>query len=1012
MKFLSDIKKQKVSFRRKVTGAGNNSFLKIFVLGFIISLVACNDDLEINRGTNSEEEGVVYLYIPDVDEAAEFGATRSDEFQNTRAVYEAAEGRIRTLWFFAYPSENPGGATKMVSQLIGQQYLNITTVDGYKQYPLRNFATGNYHIYLIANFDDYLSNNISADLNEDELRALILNFPTDKTLEQTRLPMYCLNTEIKTSPNSSKSESGDFSVTENGSIYADLTFLCAKVRYTILFDRTENGFSYQFPNNNVNFSGAKVENLPKKTKLFDPKTNFSSDELFNRSSINFERKQYPAADSPYFDIMKTQQENAPANLNPASSTWTSNTAQRAWQGVIYVPENLSSGETMTKLTFTPNGENMQDSYSFAPKEFKRGQMYDLVAKMKDNDFEVDVKVEDWNLTRLAYILHGPYELVVESTHLVITSGEFSTMGYHTDVDRISFDFPTINITNSEGENVDMPLYVADFIKDGETKDAYGRPYNLSPNFEKHFHIRVNPEIPFSVLMQLKLYGEYTDEKEVTHTLPYTDKDGVFQDQEGTLDYFHIVAGNLHKRIATTLNLDAFLNVTPETINIETREYYLGSQDAVNPIPIYFFSNYQSIGTDVEFYLYDPSELIKGVGCKENCTKKDLLLDPGEGVDTQDVYLNYYRIKVRSGVLNLHLDNITAGHDYWLERHEYSLTFYLNVRDPRTGEMLKNPDGTNYIISKEVKIVIKPFTTNYTIHFYNASGYNWKKPHVFIYQDLLLPSDLTDGFNNANEKVDGRPYAGKIVGYRENNNGAITENAATQYVFSNNISFKGWDGYGGPVVNNPYDIYQTYINDSFYDNYRQGFIMLGKPSSRDTNWLWNYDYGYTNRNSMRDERYRFDVNFNEDHQERINKSTTGWNCSDCKSNYEKYKGSNKNYDYPGVMMEKDDEHPGWYTYTLTGVAQPGKTMIIFCDTHGPWNGGADGHGDEGWNPTTENKYRYPRDNATGLTLFDFEDNEGWFVFKGPNQENYDNSNIVTNHFFYDDKADAEAYINQN
>ena len=411
----------------------------------VMSLQSCTEDLEIYNGYDNQGDEGISLYIPDVDWAAEYGATRNDEYRNSRAVSEAVEGRIHTLWLFAYPDENPNGAEKMVTQLTGNNYLNIQSEGGYKKYTLTNFASGNYHIYLIANFNSYLDSPISEDLTEEELRSLILNFPTTKTLEQDMLPMYCLNTEIKSSENSAKSTSGVFEVKKGGSIYADLTFLCAKVRYTILFDRSANGFSYQFPNNNVNFSGAKVENLAKETKLFDPKTSFGTDELFNISSINFQRKQYPAAGSKYFEITTATSADAPANLDAATSTWTTATAQRAWQGMIYIPENLSGNdsETQTKLSFTPNGENMESSYSFTPRQFKRGQFYDMVAKLKKTEFEVDVNVADWTLSQLAYNLHGPYELIVEATNINIKSGEFSTLGYDTDVKQISFDFPTI-----------------------------------------------------------------------------------------------------------------------------------------------------------------------------------------------------------------------------------------------------------------------------------------------------------------------------------------------------------------------------------------------------------------------------------------------------------------------------------------------------------------------------------------------------------------------------------------
>ena len=64
------------------------------------------------------------------------------------------------------------------------------------------------------------------------------------------------------------------------------------------------------------------------------------------------------------------------------------------------------------------------------------------------------------------------------------------------------------------------------------------------------------------------------------------------------------------------------------------------------------------------------------------------------------------------------------------------------------------------------------------------------------------------------------------------------------------------------------------------------------------------------------------------------------------------------------MEYVEEGPnkGWYRFELSGVATPGKALIMFTDTHP--------HGYDVAN-------RYPLDKQVGVPLFDFPNREGWF-----------------------------------
>lgn len=135
---------------------------------------------------------------------------------------------------------------------------------------------------------------------------------------------------------------------------------------------------------------------------------------------------------------------------------------------------------------------------------------------------------------------------------------------------------------------------------------------------------------------------------------------------------------------------------------------------------------------------------------------------------------------------------------------------------------------------------------------------------------------------------------------------------------------------------------------------------------------------------------------------------GW-CADWKIDRSSYKDSHKVYIYtqigetkadgtkdentaewyftggwPGSSMEADNNNPGWYYYsiahnatskgnnnkgqaqtTATKMIKPGQTLLIF--SNGTYTG-------TGYQP-----HRFTHHNDPGITLFNYEDREGWYLY---------------------------------
>lgn len=884
---------------------------KVFkvILGAIMGIMApsCSDDVSVTPKTDlTSSEGLV-IRIPNLSNSAAFAYTRTDGNAPTRVQIEATqtEAAIDNIYLVAVNADNSS-----ISVIALTNSKTPSTSSGeYTDYGPVKLQPGDYNFYLLANLDHYIDGTVSGKENLTDIENLVLNFKGESNTSKLKLghlPMCCLPKDIKTSPSddSKLGETGKITITEGGTgqaIYADLTFLCSKVRYTLLFDLAEEGNT--FTSNDVDFTGVKATQVREETAIHN---GTPSPTLFSvESDIDFNMAGYPTDDlkTAYLDI--ENQEDSPKMLVPVES-WT-NENERAWQGVVYLPENKPGESTgATKLNFEGQGEEMLDDYSLTlfwnNHGIERGHFYDLVGIIKTadtQDLQTTLRVVNWDTKSLTYELHGPYELTVASTKLEMTSGQTVELPYS---------------SNAEVTGVSPKIY---WNTDGSGNISFVWPDesgNISGDYQKSAAL-FDIDLASKPGVALITTGE---------DIPYDVLNALIQNSDNgfnKINYFHLQVGNLLKKIEVmSLEVKKYLNINPLEILIDVREYITSGIDS-NEIDILIDCNV----TDEIIVSGDVASLINNNGI--------LWINALTGANLSTSKLT---ITEGSGTLRLNMKGFFDGETFWKNEKVFTINF-------SAGD---EPD-----LNKSLTIKVKPFTTDYVFHFRCVSGdYPWKSPHVYAYQCLELPWDLDGEYEK---------YAGHTVGYDFGSNG---QSSALEYLFSNNVSFRGWQGYGGTV---PLDLEGTYFID--------GFVHVGgKQVSGST--LFNPE-----NNS---EYYNYETDFNSVHAH----NQLNWWCETCRkyqtaSDYNRENGGNYgSHAFAGVAMEKESgENEGWYKYTLSGVATPGKALIIFFDGH-VW---------EDLNGRTEKNYRYPcKDNGedtAGISLFNYPDHEAWFVFDG-NGEN--------------------------
>ena len=423
----------------------------VAALAVMIATPSCSDDTDL-PAASADGDTVITLHVPNPS-AAESSRSRAAGDDPAPSVdITTAEGAIKSLWLLAYDTK---GSNHVVKQLQSSGEVS----SGYTTYSIQ-FTPGSYRFYVVANIDSYIDKSVSAATAEDELKAMILRFSPEKLPNLADgLPMACLHDEIDEAD-------ADGIVTiapgEKKQVHADMRFLCAKVRYTILFNNDKDGFSYDtFGDHTISFTGGSASGVIASTTLLRAESS-STEGSFALDEVPLESVDY-----------------------------VNETVTGAWRGTVYLPENLSTEKkslTTLLLNATLDGSDAALRYTITlpspekvtstekPGSLQRGHFYDLTGHVTSLGDRLDLtaEVKDWTLLQLVYDIHGPYFLHVEKTKVQVQSGVETLIKYDTDAGELQFESDKL-------DGKDLFVFSTVTGEDGE----------------KYISVNVNPEIPAS-----------------------------------------------------------------------------------------------------------------------------------------------------------------------------------------------------------------------------------------------------------------------------------------------------------------------------------------------------------------------------------------------------------------------------------------------------------------------------------------------------------------------------------
>lgn len=272
---------------------------------------------------------------------------------------------------------------------VGEDF-KLVRENGETDYHTFNLALypGLYRVGIIANADLYVwrTNKISDFKNEQDLRDLVLYFSEETPLAPMHLPMVCHPEEMKYQKGkedfTGKVVYEDEQKVQEATNYvipicqkystrikSTLKFLCSKVRWTILFDKSEGGISEAYGNSWIRFNVDDrykpiATKLRRYTKLFidnEVEVQGGNDALFIKTATGasdengvdgYTGSTYNATNGWWnMNIDRfywLEEEGADYPLSPSSELklWDKTTdewipsPQKVWQGIVYLPENL------------------------------------------------------------------------------------------------------------------------------------------------------------------------------------------------------------------------------------------------------------------------------------------------------------------------------------------------------------------------------------------------------------------------------------------------------------------------------------------------------------------------------------------------------------------------------------------------------------------------------------------------------------------------------------------------
>lgn len=512
-------------------------------IGFIVwlltslSAVSCTDELEGNGYTPNSSSNL-HVLVPTV-LSANGDATRGSSSEVPTYNATVDECQINDLRLYAFPVNNEG---KLIAENLPAPLASMMLNEKAAEYQL-TITPGTYHIYVVANMSDVLSNQPIK--NEDDLKKVTLNYGVGT---KPGMPV-CTNIPMIYEPekDATTGELVETKITPAGNKYteviANMKFTCVKVKLNLIFDPNQADVKDNFGGKSILIDSIVANKLSPFTKLYWGGKFVEESLADDEYKTGFSSKQYTSgSDAPavYYTDWEDHTLEAEANnkndiVGKGNPTPAPIDAAKKWlfQSTYYLPERyISSAADRSYLTINGKvansasndyridlGHKKDENNASEVPTFPRGTYYEITGRIKslgNMELNCNVSIKPWESPYIdADFNHTT--LWVSKTKAEVTSTTNDYISYKSNA--VDVEFGCDNKINSKD--------IIKGIKRG--KDANG---NDSIEF------RINPDIPI--------------------------RDYAKEQRQGTAKFW-LKANNLKKYIDVHYDVTPYLDVTKKVV---------------------------------------------------------------------------------------------------------------------------------------------------------------------------------------------------------------------------------------------------------------------------------------------------------------------------------------------------------------------------------------------------------------------------------------------------------------
>ena len=650
-------------------------FLFFFITVCSLLLTACSDEPFSLPGADGRT--TINLLIPSTEMARE--NTRA-ESSGQHGEVAAEEGAIKQLAVAGFYTE--GGVKKHffsdLSEVTSTEVENV-----YRSYKLQ-VVPADYTLYVLANIpvEGVLKTKLEKSETvaglEDDVKALLYEYGESLPVAATGLPM-------------AKSISAEVKDGQEKQVVANLEFVCAKVRLTVIYN---NAFGDKTP--------FKINNV-------DVLKAYTPSEVFNAGSMTGSAKDYTGLTGTHYELSASQAAeplsywtampddltkdplNGFTTVKSGSGGWTS----FAWQATMYVPECVGTTEANTThlqlktakgnpLVRFGCGNPQSNHDENVSGDIQRGHFYDVVAMVADNgEVEYSWRVLSWNAKDLAVQLAGISNLYVAKTEINLVDGDEPVeVEYATDAPSLTFESSKVKYGSMTSE---LPLF----------KVTEDRANGV-------LIVNVNPDLP---LRQDHLTG----------------------DDMG----FWVIAGNIRKWVAVKeVDLTPYLRLLPSYRS-------LSIANIVNEPDYSIWFDYSTNADNLNLMMsaYNNENTQKGY---DQTNSKGIYIE----ICASDSTAITNKIDIKA--LNTSVTNNLFNTSYLKEgNRSFPNSGFIKITlvDPTDVACFSKEIDATFSASaagvepKKAELEIVPNPSVYTIHFKAINGTTWNSPHIYVYQPL-------------------------------------------------------------------------------------------------------------------------------------------------------------------------------------------------------------------------------------------------------------------------------------